>query len=95
MDVLGRLSAFYEKACADSRLSPTHLSLYLALLHELYNKTNQQSLVLNRVLIMDKAKISSRVTYHKCMRELHQYGYINYTPNNMPGGSEVRMIELE
>ena len=30
---------------------------------------------------MAVAKISSRVTYHKCIRELHRWGYLYYDPS--------------
>ena len=93
MELLSRLSAFYSKAHADCRLSPVHLSLYFALLHGAAN-TVDEPLHLKRDLIMCKAKISSRVTYHKVIRELHQYGYIDYATGNMPGGSSVKMIDL-
>lgn len=41
---------------------------------------------------MELAKISSTVTYHKCLRGLHAYGYINYRPSYYPGRSEAELI---
>jgi len=92
MDAGEMLSAFYKKSCADNRISPTHISLYFALVHELGN--GKFSLPVKCNSLMDKAKISSRVTYNRCMRELHLYGYIEYMPSYSPGGSMVKMIEL-
>ena len=88
------LSAFYRKARTDNRISTTHISLYFSLLHELNNQTDNSVFHLQRSLIMENAKISSRVTYNKCMRELHEYGYINYQPSFIAGRSMVIMIEL-
>jgi hypothetical protein len=94
MDLYERLSAFYQKARADNRITATHISLYFSLLHALNNQANNSVIHLQRSLIMDSAKISSRVTYNKCMRELHEYGYINYRPSFIAGRSTVSLIIL-
>jgi hypothetical protein len=42
------------------------------------------------------SKIFSKATYHKCVNELHQKGYINYEPSHNPfKGSLIWVIELE
>jgi len=94
MDLVEWLSAFYRKARTDNRISTTHISLYFSLLHELNNHTDNSVFHLQRGLIMEHAKISSRVTYNKCMRELHAYGYINYRPSFIAGRSMVSLIVL-
>jgi hypothetical protein len=43
----------------------------------------KDSLPLDRNVLMKNARISRR-TYHKCMRELHEYGYIRYEPSSNP-----------
>ena len=43
----------------------------------------KDSIPLDRNLLMKNARISRR-TYHKCMRELHEYGYIRYEPSSNP-----------
>lgn len=41
------------------------------------------------------SKICSKATYHKCMRELHEKGYVIYEPSYNPfRGSLVRMVNL-
>ena len=86
-------NGFYNKIQIDSRVCATHISLYFALLDEqgLYA---DHVIRLKPAIIMLKAKISSRVTYNKRMRELHLYGFISYVPSFTPGESLVRMIEL-
>ena len=80
-----QLSAFYCSIMADSRINARHISLYMALF-ECWNKNNFQSPVsIKRHDIMQAAKISGFATYHKCMKELHEYGYIKYIPSFDPG----------
>lgn len=93
MDWALRLSSFYAKARADNCISPVHISLYLALLHEASKSCIEYSF-LDREQIMEDAKIYSRVTYHRSMRQLHEYGYIDYQPNYVQGLSKFRMVEL-
>ena len=38
-------------------------------------------LTIERSVIMKAAKINSRYTYNKCMKYLHEYGYISYFPS--------------
>jgi hypothetical protein len=88
-----RLSSFYAKVRADNRISPVHISQYLALLHEA-SKSYIEYSFLERERIMEDAKIYSRVTYHRSIRQLHEYGYIEYQPSFIQGMSKVKMIEL-
>ena len=93
MDSSLLLLNFYVKACADNRIGVTHISLYMALLHDCIC-FESGLLMLRPEVIMRLSKISSRVTYHRCMRALHDYGYILYEPSFRPGESKVRLIEL-
>ena len=84
---------FYQKAGADNRLSPAHISLYFALLHEA-GHTLSIPFYLQRPVVMQKAKICSSVTLNRCLRELHEYGYIDYRPSFTPGRSMVGLVAL-
>ena len=85
---------FYRKAVTDNRISPTHISLYFALLHEA-SHTLAIPFYLQRTTVMQKAKISSPVTLNRCLKELHLYGYIDYRPSYKPGRSMVGLIPLD
>lgn len=85
---------FYVRAETDNRIMVTHISLYMALVHEMVCSGGIDLLFLRPERIMCLSKISSRVTYHRCMRALHDYGYILYEPSFRPGESKVRLIEL-
>ena len=94
MDFSLWMANFYGKVQEDNRISVTHISLYMALLHECIC-FESGLLMLRPGVIMRLSKISSRVTYHRCMKALHSYGYIIYSPSFRPGESKVQIIELE
>lgn len=87
-------TSFYERACADNRISPAHISLYFALLHEA-GHTMAIPFYLRRTEVMQMAKICSSVTLNKCLKELHEYGYIEYKPSYRPGQSKVGLVALD
>jgi hypothetical protein len=82
--MMEELSAFYRAIMDDCRISATHISLFMALF-ECWNLNGFKSPVFfNSSKIMPMAKISSRATYHKCLKDLVAFGYIRYTPSNNP-----------
>lgn len=93
MELIERQIAFYNKIQTDNRVGPSHISLYFVLLHE-WIIHNEIAIQLIPEFIMTRAKICSRVTYNKRLRELHLYGYIEYLPSFSPGETVVKMIEL-
>jgi len=88
-----RVAAFYKLCGADNRISPVHISLYFALLVQA-DLTGIDLIIPVRDELMLRAKVSSTVTYHRCLRELHEYGYIDYRPSFAAGRTRVEMIEL-
>lgn len=78
-----QLTAFYEAIADDARIGTTHICLYLALCHERSNCAVEEVIEVSRHRIMKNARIS-RKTYHKCMKELQEYGYIRYEPSFDP-----------
>lgn len=76
--MLKPLSDFFKAIEDDYRISITHIGLYVSLLHYRVDKGFINPIQPYRNDIMDIAKISSPKTYHKCMRELNEYGYIKY-----------------
>lgn len=80
-----QLTEFYSSILNDNRINTRHISLYMALF-ECWNKNNFQNPVhIKRDVIMPIAKISGIATYHKCIRDLHEFGYIKYLPSFHPG----------
>ena len=89
-----QVAAFYQKISADNRISPVHISLYFALLAQA-DLTGIDLIIPVREHLMVHAKVCSTVTYHRCLRELHEYGYIDYRPSYAAGRTRVEMIELK
>lgn len=81
MSELKPLSNFFSAIENDPCISTTHISLYMALLQfsTLHNNTNPVSIFGRE--IMKICKILSPATYHKCIKELDDYGYIKYIPS--------------
>ena len=80
----------------DDRLNPTHVSMYLALF-QMWNLNRFRNPVsINRGEVMALSKIGSLSTYHKCIRDLHNWEYLKYLPSKNPlKGSKVYMFEFE
>src|SRR5690606_38756028 len=87
------VAACLERAADDARLLPSHISLLMALFHcsrDGKGNTFQSS----RSRLMRFSRIRSIATYHKCIRELVDYGYITYVPSWHPfRGSRFGFVE--
>ena len=86
---------FFTAIIHDPRISPTHISLYMALLHWSEIKGDMNPIYVFSREIMPIAKFSSVATYHRLIRELHEYGYVRYDPTHHPFvGSRVEILEV-
>lgn len=84
METFQPLTDFYEAIEDDVRISVTHISLYIALLHKWNINQGQNPISITRYELMKAAKISARHTYNKCINQLQNYGYIKYIPSPNP-----------
>ena len=84
MNYIKQLTYFYNKATADTGLTPTHSSLSMALF-QLWNQARfTKSIQIVRDEAMRLSKINSKATYHKAISYLHKNGYIYYQPSYNP-----------
>ena len=75
--------AVLEAVKSDERLNCYHISLYTALLY--YGKGIRQfPFHASRRKLMGFSRIKSGATYHKCLRQLISYGYLDYHPSFHP-----------
>ncbi|MXN90307.1 hypothetical protein GR160_03635 [Flavobacterium sp. Sd200] len=81
MKVLQPLCNFFKAVQSDGRISVNHIGGYAALLDYRARHSMQNPVRTFSHEIMALAKITSNFTYYKCIRELSEYGYINYTPS--------------
>ncbi|MGV8964461.1 MAG: hypothetical protein ACOH2V_13920 [Candidatus Saccharimonadaceae bacterium] len=95
MNYSKHLSVFFERAAKDSKLNPTHVSLYMSLFHLWNYDRPHVPISISRLEIMKTSKIASKATYHKCLKALHEHGYIKYKPSFNPFvGSQVFIIKF-
>lgn len=93
MNYVEHINGFLKVAAKDARLYPSHISLYMALLNYWEKNAFANPILLKRLDLMAIAKISAKATYLKCIKELHNYGYIQYDPShNSYRGTWVCMV---
>ncbi|OJV19765.1 MAG: hypothetical protein BGO21_22150 [Dyadobacter sp. 50-39] len=78
MSTLGPLSDFFDAIAKDPRINSTHIGIYAALLEYWKRKGCPSPLQIFSHELIKLAKLSSRDTYFKYIRELSEYGYIRY-----------------
>lgn len=95
MNYIKHLTGFFNKSNQDHSISPTHISLYLALFQRWNLNRFKNPIIISREEMMITSKIKSKATYHKCMKELHERNYIIYKPSYNPyEGTEVILPDL-
>lgn len=87
-----QLNAVFECFNNDTRIKQGHITLYLAFFQKWNREFFKQILTINRELIMERAKIKSKTTYHNHLRDLDAWGYLKYYPSYHPArGSKIKM----
>ncbi len=95
MNYIKLLTGFFEKVDTDNRLNPTHISMYMAIFQFWNINHFQNPISICRNQVMRVSKICSNATYHKCIKELNEYGYLEYFPSFNPyKGSLVHLFNL-
>jgi len=77
-------SRLIRRMANDHRLLSSHVSLCTALFASWQKAGYTNPFGINRKQLMVYSKIASIATYHKCMKELHDLGYILYQPSFSP-----------
>ena len=90
-----QLTQFFAIIEKDKRIGGTHICIYMTLFQHWNLKGFKNPISITRSEIMVASNIQARATYHKCMKELHEYGYIKYIPSFHPLlGSLVYIIDV-
>jgi len=85
-----------ERIGDDNSLHTTHISLLTAIFICWQGNKFQSPFMVSRRMLMAYSKIASKTTYHKCLGELLEKGYIDYKPSFHPRLASViwwRQIE--
>lgn len=95
MNYIKHLTGFFERIIQDRSLNPTHVSLYIALFQSWNVNRFINPISISRDEVMRICKISSKATYHKCMKDLNEKGYVKYEPSFNPyKGSMVILFDF-
>ncbi|HEY0092013.1 MAG TPA: transcriptional regulator [Flavobacterium sp.] len=84
MNYIKHLTGFFDRIVQDADLNPTHISLYVGLFQYWNINRFQNPISITRDEVMRISKIASKATYHKCMKDLHNKGYVKYEPSYNP-----------
>lgn len=79
-----QLQILYNVLKSDRRISTVHISLYMGFFFLWSLRNFQNPISITRSEMMQIAKIGGYATYHKCIKDLHAYGYIEYLPSYHP-----------
>ncbi len=84
----------FIRLASDDRVSVWHVSIYVALFFKWQENAFENPVLITRREIMKLAHIGSIATYHKCIKELQQFGFIEYLPSFDPSlGSQINLYK--
>ena len=90
MNYIKHLNGFFQRLEVDEKITPHHISLYMALF-QLWNMNRfRNQFEVNRMDLMCMSRIGSRNTYSRCMKQLNDWGYIGYSP----GGNRYQLSKV-
>lgn len=93
MQMSNKLNSFLESASRQVAISAHHISLFASIYSVYESNQFQRHFHISRKSLMSKSKIRSNATYHKCLKDLVESGFITYTPSYHPSyGSTMSLI---
>jgi hypothetical protein len=79
----------------DSRVTVWDISLYTALLLNWCKNEFKSPFYITRRKLMELAHIGSIATYHKCIKQLIELGYISYFPSYNPSVGTAVFLKID
>ena len=96
VNYIKHLEAVFNKINEDERLTTSHLSLYYSLFHMWNLSKFNNPISICRSEQMKLSKIGSANTYTRCLKQLDEWGYIQYLPSYNPlKGSLVNLYNFD
>ncbi len=87
-----QLNMAFERFHNDIRIKQGHITLYFAFFQKWNREFFKTTITINRELIMERAKIKSKTTYHNFVKDLNDWDYLQYYPSYHPArGSKIKM----
>ena len=85
----------FDQIEKDNRLLPSHIAIYVVLLNLWSKEEFQNPINVSRREMLLLSKVNSQATYHKCMKELNDFGYIKYSPSYNPYATKQDLEEIK
>ena len=92
MNYIKQLNSVFPMFYDDVRLNNSHIGLYMALFFYWNLHHFETVFFANRIELMKMAKIGSRSTFHRLIKDLHDWSYIVYLPSNNP--NQKTMVKM-
>jgi hypothetical protein len=89
MTQIKQLSEFLSAIGKDPRIGPIHIALFTVLFNQWLADDFPDGILIFSYQVMPLAKIASRGTFYKTIKELNEYDYIRYMPCFNRKGSKV------
>lgn len=85
-----------ERFAEDDRITSFHISLYITLFLAWNRNRFRNPVTISRDEVLRSSRIGSVNTYQKCMKQLHEWGYIRYIPSYSASvGSKVHLFRFD
>jgi hypothetical protein len=96
MNYIKHLNGFFQILEQDERMTAYHISLYLSCFRIWNINRFKNPFSICRYEMMRLSRVGSVNTYARCIKQLHEWGYIEYSPSaNMHSGSMVSCIRFD
>src|SRR5690606_19855727 len=91
---IGSFKEYLFIIARDNRLSVWHMAVLFAIMQLAGSEIFGETIYISRSKVMRLSHIKSAMTYHRCIDQLQEYGYIFYMPSYHPGeGSRVLLLK--
>jgi len=84
MSEIPDIALFMDQVRVDPRIGPLHISLYLAIFYCWCLQGGNDVVEFTGKELMPIAKIAGGTAFYRCIKQLHEYGYIRYEPSFNP-----------
>jgi len=82
-----------RKLIVDNRITVWHMAMVFGIVQLSHCNDIAEPIYISRKKVMELSHINNFVTYHKCIKELQNFGYIKYFPSYHPAiGSKILFI---
>lgn len=80
----------------DERITVWHMAMIFGIMQLATSVDLHAPIYISRKKVMQLSHINNFMTYHKCIKELQQFGYIDYCPSYHPAyGSKVHLLKKQ